>query len=383
VSMVVHLVALVLGAGLMGRLFMPKMFSNHKDARGIRGVGKHLGTLLQLLPLYLPLLNAILGIIMWHIEWHTGLPFDVAEMSPLFSCGISLLAIVWLLNSQRANAALPVTLIAKNELLNLLTRALIRIFTRNKLTGIIAVVPGSFGLLCLLAAVLWFTCAKLRWGFTDKVLYGCMWCLMVSFYATEQISSFFIGGLHVLSIVFYGCVVCEILRGLFGKQQWRMVLALNLLLFFLWERAPERRLILFVVNYQYVYLLVPLGRWLSTRPSQQMHRSSPLGSTGEPVTIGKRDVSSEILGQAVAILFFNQAFHDYGQVFGYNFKPDVDPFTAVGVANFNETPVSAALMMAFSKTGVFYLSTLYTYIAHNGSHLPLLICVITAAARFT
>ncbi len=78
---------------------------------------------------------------------------------------------------------------------------------------------------------------------------------------------------------------------------------------------------------------------------------------------------------AVTILMLNQAFHDYGQAFGFNFKPDVDPFTAVGVLNFNQLPGTAAALMALSKIGVLFLSTVYLFIAHEGCLLLLNPCV--------
>jgi len=355
--------------------------SSAKGSVGIGGGGKAvawlqrggavLGTLVPFFPVFLPILEAVIGIILWHIEWKTGLPFDVAECSAVFSTLLTLTAMLLLLHPrmQRGSATVPAALIAQNEAVNLGVRTALRFLTRPKLQGIASVVPGRFGLLVMVAAAMYHARKRLQWKQSDTAVYSTAWVLILTYEQLHGLDVFNVGGMHILATAFYLIMIAELLRGLQrGGEYWRLLAAINLVLFFLWQRSPERQVMLFVLNYQYIYLLVPASRWVA-----QMERPGIQPQEGR----GSARLQPEVC--VVAMLLFNQCLHDYGQAYGYNFKPDVDPFTAVGVFNFNESPLSAASMMAFSKTGALYLGMVYVYLAQGGAELPLVFCVATAA----
>ena len=49
------------------------------------------------------------------------------------------------------------------------------------------------------------------------------------------------------------------LTRMIGKNEtWRMVMSINLILFSLWRNSPERRLALFLLNFQYIAYLIPV-----------------------------------------------------------------------------------------------------------------------------
>jgi len=349
--------------------------------------GRRLNSFLQLLalfPAYLLPFHAVVGLVIWHIEWHTGLPFNIAAMSAFYSPLLTLLCIVGLLHlgvptspSSPSTPAAAALLAAQNELVNWCTRCVLDIVTRTKVSAILAVFPGRLGLLALLALVLGITSRKLRWASPERSVYSAAWGLMVGYELLSETAAVFVSGVHVLAAALYALLVVEFARGLCSKaQSWRMPVALSLLLFVLWRRAPERQLLLLVVNLQYVSFLIPLSRYITRIP-----RLSSYSHTLVLEHRSRRDgfPVSDILKHLVVMLLLNQALHDYGQAFGFNFKPDVDPFSAVGISNFNQSPICAALLMAFSKTGVFYLSTVYLYLAQEASLLPLLVIILSVA----
>jgi len=134
-----------------------------------------------------------------------------------------------------------------------------------------------------------------------------------------------------------------------------------------------------------MHYLLPLSKLLLNKNIHKGEIGDPGSIENSPNKDSNKEriqpVICELLKHLLAMLLFNQAFHDYTLAFGFNFKPDVDPFTSMGVFNFNESPIASATLMATSKTGVLYLSVAYIFLAHGGSSLPLFIMAFTAAVN--
>jgi len=169
---------------------------------------------------------------------------------------------------------------------------------------------------------------------------------------TEEIPTFYFNHLHIAASFIYLSSIVVFFYFFFVGRISSGIMCINVVLFLLFKDAPSTRFFLILLNYQYLYCILPLIEQLRIEVSFYTF------STRDPQALQPISLAH----QAVIVYAINQIFYNFTFAFGDKINFDIHPFAGrIGIDGYDLYPVFSAFLMTFHKYGIFSLFCIFAW----------------------
>jgi len=169
---------------------------------------------------------------------------------------------------------------------------------------------------------------------------------------TEEVSSLYFIHIHfAAALIYFPSILLAIYFIATGRISC-VIMCINSILFLLFKDTPSARFFLILLNYQYIYCILPLIEHLRVDVSYYTFNTRDSPSL-QPLSLAH---------QAAVVYAVNQIFYSFTFTFGDKINFDVHPFAGkVGLDAYDFYPVLSAFLMSFHKYGVFSLFCVFAW----------------------
>jgi len=177
---------------------------------------------------------------------------------------------------------------------------------------------------------------------------------------TQQTPAMFIKHFHFCALAIYlSCLVMTIYY-IYKARIMDLIIPVNLLMLLLYRDSPVDRLVLLLLNYQYMIFILPTIEYLRIRIVQAFIQKRDYLYSEKNGELEYNNLS--IAHQAAVVYAINQVFFTLTFAYGDKINFDVHPFAGrIGLDNYDEYPVLSAALMALHKYGIFAVFCVYAW----------------------